>query len=52
MVGYGALLNGELMNDLSNALDGFVNTLKGIPIYWYIVALIVMFVFFKLLVKR
>lgn len=52
MVGYGALINSELMNDLNNALSGVISTLKGIPFYWYIAALVGMFVLFKLLVKK
>ena len=50
MVGYGALINSDLMNQLNNALNSMVNTLKEVPFYWYIAALIGMFVLFKLLI--
>ncbi len=52
MVGYGALINSDLMNQLHNALNNLVSTLKEVPFYWYIAALAVIFVFFKLLVKK
>jgi len=52
MVGYGALINSDMMNQLNNALNSLVNTLKEVPFYWYIAALAVMFIFFKLLIKR
>ena len=52
MVGYGALINSDLMNQLNNGLNSLVNTLKEVPFYWYIAALIGMFVLFKLLIKK
>ena len=52
MVGYGALINSDLMNQLNNALNNVVSTLKEVPFYWYIAALALMFVFFKLLIKK
>jgi hypothetical protein len=52
MVGYGALINSDLMNQLNNALNSMVNTLKEVPFYWYIAALIGIFVLFKLLIKK
>ena len=52
MVGYGALINSDFMNQLNNALNSVVSTLKEVPFYWYIAALALMFVFFKLLIKK
>jgi len=52
MVGYGALINSDMMNQLNNALNSLVNTLKEVPFYWYIAGLAVMFIFFKLLIKK
>jgi hypothetical protein len=52
MVGYGTLINSDWAYELSNALNSLVNTLKEVPFYWYIGALVVMFVFFKLLIKK
>ena len=52
MVGYGALINSDLMNQLSNALSSLANTLRDVPFYWYIAALAGMFIFFKLLIKK
>ena len=52
MIGYGALINSDLMDQLNNTLNSMVNTLKEVPFYWYIAVLIGMFVFFKLLTKK
>jgi len=52
MVGYGALINSDMMDQLNNAFNSLANSLKEVPFYWYLVALFGMFVFFKLLVKR
>lgn len=52
MVGYGALINSDMMSQLNNAVSGLLNTLKEVPFYWYIVAVVGMFIFFKLLIKK
>jgi len=52
MVGYGALINSDLMNQLNNAMNSLANTLREVPFYWYIAALAGMFIFFKLLIKK
>ena len=52
MVGYGALINSDLMNQLNNALNNVVSTLKEVPFYWYIAALSLMFVVFKLVMTK
>jgi hypothetical protein len=52
MVGYAALIDSDFMNQLNNALSRLANTLSEVPFYWYIAALTVMFLFFKLLIKK
>ena len=47
MVGYGALIDSDFMNQLNNALSRLANTLSEVPFYWYIAALTVMFLFFQ-----
>lgn len=52
MVGYGALINSDMINQLNNALNSLASTLREVPFYWYIAALAGMFIFFKLLIKK
>lgn len=52
MFGYGALLDNSMGEHLRSALYDFTNLLKGIPFYWYVIALIVLALLAKLLVKK
>lgn len=52
MIGYGALLNSDMMDNFNSAWNSFSNALEGVPFYWYVAALVGMFVFFKLLTTK
>jgi len=52
MFGYGALLDNSFGERLGGAINDFTNLLRDVPFYWYLIALAVLVLFFKLLTKK
>lgn len=52
MVEYGALIGRSFADQLSNALNGFIELVTGFHWSWYIVALILLFLLAKFLIKK
>jgi len=51
MLGYAALLDNSFGEQLRVAFNNITSLLRDVPFYWYIVALAMLFVLFKLLIK-
>ena len=52
MFGYGALLNNNFGEQLKNAWGNFINLLEGVPLYGYVIALVLLVILIKLLIKK
>jgi hypothetical protein len=52
MFGYGALLNNSFGEGLENAWNNFINLLDGVPLYGYVIALALLIILIKLLIKK
>lgn len=52
MFGYGALLDSSLGEKLRTAWYGFSNLVSDVPFYWYLVALAVLILCIKFLIKK
>jgi hypothetical protein len=52
MVEYAAVLNIDFAELLSGGLHDISNWLKGVPFYWYAIAIVIFFIFVRLLTRR
>ena len=52
MFEYGALFNGSLAEQVRSGIYDLITLLKNIPIYWYAVAIVLFFLFVRLLTRR
>lgn len=52
MLGYAALLDNSFGEQLRVTINNFISLLRDAPFYWYVVALVILVVLFKLLIRK